>query len=383
MKDMLDHARRNGYAVGGFSLPGLDYLGAIVAAAEQQRAPVILRATAPTPDHGLVVAAAEAAARAAAVPVAIQHDACASLESAQRAINAGCNGVTAVSSHGSFPDHVEHTRRVVEMAHACGVPVEGRLDFAAAAQAADGVSEEEAAAYVERTQVDFLALSVGMRAGPKRDLDRLKRFRDSFGIPLVIDAGTSLSDDLSRQLIAHGVSKINGDGGFADLAAPLARKSPAAGGCAELLQGMRETLCAAAGRRMVAWGSAGRAAEVLAQCRSWDPVEHVIIYNVEGADAARVEAMMTQGREILGRIPGVRRVSTGTAVQEQAKYRFCWLVQFVHPRVIDSYRDHPDHVAFANQLFRPLAGDRISIDYLVTERAGYERPAIAAHRRRA
>jgi len=51
------------------------------------------------------------------------------------------------------------------------------------------------------------------------------------------------------------------------------------------------------------------------------------------------------------------------ACKEGAKYRFCWLVRFTHKSVIDSYRDHPDHVAFADNLFRLYVGDGISIDY--------------------
>ncbi|HEB98599.1 MAG TPA: fructose-bisphosphate aldolase, partial [Thiotrichales bacterium] len=46
--------------------------------------------------------------------------------------------------------------------------------------------------------------------------------------------------------------------------------------------------------------------------------------------------------------------------------RFCWLIRFVHPAVIDSYREHPEHLRFADELFRPVAGDRISIDYRLT-----------------
>jgi fructose-bisphosphate aldolase, class II len=38
-------------------------------------------------------------------------------------------------------------------------------------------------------------------------------------------------------------------------------------------------------------------------------------------------------------------------------------VRFAHPAVIDSYRDHPDHLAFADNLFRPLAADRMTIDF--------------------
>jgi fructose-bisphosphate aldolase class II len=90
----------------------------------------------------------------------------------------------------------------------------------------------------------------------------------------------------------------------------------------------------------------------------------VIIYNVDIDDDAQVKKMMSEGEKVLSKIPGVRRVITGNAVQNDAKYKFTWLIEFVHENVIDSYRNHPDHVAFADNLFRPVASDRISIDYL-------------------
>lgn len=61
--------------------------------------------------------------------------------------------------------------------------------------------------------------------------------------------------------------------------------------------------------------------------------------------------------------PGVLEVVTGQAVKPDADYQYTWLVRFCHPAVIDSYRDHPLHVAFADNHFRPVAGGRISIDY--------------------
>jgi len=72
---------------------------------------------------------------------------------------------------------------------------------------------------------------------------------------------------------------------------------------------------------------------------------------------------------VLSAIPGVREVVTGKAVQENAKYRYTWLVRFCHLAVIDSYRGHPNHVAFADKLFRPVAGERISIDFQTVETA--------------
>jgi fructose-bisphosphate aldolase class II len=258
----------------------------------------------------------------------------------------------------SFPGMVADVRRVAEMAHDCGVTVEGELGDADAEGAeVPGVSVEEARAFVQRTGVDCLSMPVCRSNGRTRgrarpDTDRLRRITEAVKVPLVVRAGNGLADEHYYRLIQHGVAKINCD--------------------RAVTEGPGEAVGAQAERCMRLWGSAGRAAEVLVQCRTWQPVQHVIVYNVEGADDALVAAMMARGREALGRIPGVRRVFTGWALQKSAKFRCCWLVEFVHEKVIDSYRDHPDHVAFANQLFRPIAGDRISIDF-----AEIARPAEA------
>ena len=66
---------------------------------------------------------------------------------------------------------------------------------------------------------------------------------------------------------------------------------------------------------------------------------------------------------VLDKIPGVRATWRGESVKSDAKYRWCWLIRFANESVIASYRDHPDHVAYANEQFRPIADNRISIDY--------------------
>ncbi len=189
-------------------------------------------------------------------------------------------------------------------------------------------------------------------------------------MPLVIHGGTGLSPDQFRKLIANGAAKINYYTALADAAGACIQKKAKAirnGEYTSLMQGVRNAVSLEAERCMRLWGSAGRATEVLSCCRPWMPVEHLIIYNVTGIDEARVETMMAEGRCVLGAIPGVREVVTGKAVKEDAKYRYTWLVRFCHPAVIKNYREHPDHVAFADKLFRPVAGERISIDYQMVE----------------
>jgi fructose-bisphosphate aldolase, class II len=385
MGDMLRHAYRHGYAIGGFDLVSLDFLEAIVAAGERCRSPLILSLAESHfeyYDFELAMAATERAARRASVPLAIHLDHGASLDSAVRAVNLGCNGVMVDASHKPFDENAAFTRAVVDMAQGCGVPVEGELGYVAGVEGEDAekhpgevvyTAPDEAREFVRRTGVDCLAVSVGtvhgrLRGEPQLDIARLAQINEALGIPLVIHGGTGLSDTQFRQLIENGVAKINYYTALADAAGGRIRANANANadggaGYTGLLKGVQAAIGEEVERCMRLWGSAGQADAVLEASRPWRPVEHVIIYNVSGADDSQVETMMARGREVLAAIPGVRRVFTGWAVTEGAKYRFCWLVQFAHENVIDTYRDHPDHVAFANELFRPIAGDRISIDY--------------------
>lgn len=387
MRDMLDHAYRNKYAVGGFDLVGLDFLEAILAAAERRRAPVILSLAESHfeyYDFELAMAATVAAARRASVPVAIHLDHGASLESAIRGINLGCTGVMVDASTSPLDENIVRTRAIVEMAHDCGVPVEGELGYVAGVEGEDAekhpgeviyTSPEEAGAYVEQTGVDFLAVSVGtvhgrMRGEPQLDFERLARIDERLGIPLVIHGGTGLSDAQFRALIERGVAKINYYTALADAAAARMRANAAAdprAGYTGLMAGVREAIAAEVERCILLWGSADQADAVLESARPWREVEHLIIYNFQDEAEARVPALMENGHRDLSPIPGVRRVFTGNAVTPDASYRHCWLVRFASTDVIPTYRDHPAHRRFANEEFRPYAGDRISIDYVAVE----------------
>lgn len=387
MRDMLEHAYEHRYAVGGFDLVSLDFLEAIIQGAERCQAPIILSLAESHfeyYDFELAMAATVAAARRTRVPVAIHLDHGASVESAIRGINLGCTGVMVDASTHPYDQNVARTRAVVDMAHRCGVPVEGELGYVAGVEGEDAekhpgeivyTSPDEASDYVKRTGVDFLAVSIGtvhgrMRGEPQLDFDRLEAINGRLGIPLVIHGGTGLSDKQFRKLIERGVCKINYYTALADAAGRAIRANVAAdarAGYTGLVRGVQRAIREEVERCIRLWGSASQADAVLSQARPWREVEHLIIYNVKDGDAEQVPAVMARGREILSRIPGVRRVFTGNAVTDHAKFQHCWLVRFASAEVVASYRDHPDHVAFANEKFRPMADDRISIDYVAVE----------------
>ncbi|MFC5466409.1 Dabb family protein [Lederbergia graminis] len=97
-------------------------------------------------------------------------------------------------------------------------------------------------------------------------------------------------------------------------------------------------------------------------------IKHLIVFNIR-EDATHEECieMLEKGKRVLSEIPGVLGVTYGTAVAENAKYKYTIAVDFRDRSVIETYRDHPIHVEFADEHFRPMAVDRITTDYEIHE----------------
>jgi fructose-bisphosphate aldolase class II len=383
MGDMLRHAYENHYAVAAFDVVSLDFINGIITAAEEKDAPVIISLAESHFeyfDFELLMSAVLKASRRTPIPVAIHLDHGESLESAISGINLGCTGVMVDASNQPLEDNIRDTRAVVEMAHACGIPVEGELGYVPGVEGEDAerhsgemtyTTVAEAKTYVDATGVDFLAVSVGtvhgrMKGHPRLDIERLKEINRTLQIPLVIHGGTGLSDNQFHQLIENGVAKINYYTALADAAGRTINnnaKTLSDVSYTSLVKGVAESIQKEAENCIELWGSAGKSKELLSSCRPWKPVAHVIVYNTEGLDYQGVEDMMTEGRSVLSKIPGVLDVFTGHAIQKDAAYQHSWVVCFTDRSVIDSYKYHPDHQRFADERFRPYAGGRISIDY--------------------
>ena len=383
MGDMLRHAYESRYAVAAFDVVSLDFITGIIAAAEAKQAPIIISLAESHFeyfDFELLMSAVVQASRRTSVPVAIHLDHGESMDSAITGINLGCTGVMVDASNQPLEDNIRDTKIIADMAHACGIPVEGELGYVPGVEGEDAerhpgeviyTTSTEAKTYVDATGVDFLAVSIGtvhgrMKGEPRLDIERLKEINQALRIPLVIHGGTGLSDDQFLQLIENGVTKINYYTALADAAGRSIHANAetlGAAGYTSMVKGVSEAIRQEAERCIDLWGSAGKSAELLASCRPWKPVAHVIMYNTEGLDADGLEDMMAEGRRVLSTIPGVTEVFTGHAVQQDADYKHCWVVRFTDRSVIDSYKYHPDHQRFADKRFRPYAGGRISIDY--------------------
>jgi fructose-bisphosphate aldolase, class II len=383
MKDMLSHAYRHQYAIAAFDVVSLDFIAGIIAAAEARQAPVIISLAESHFeyfDFELLMAAVEKAAARTNVPVAIHLDHGESFESAVRGINLGCTGVMVDASNLPLQENIRQTRAVVDMAHGCGIPVEGELGYVPGVEGEDAerhpgevvyTTVADAKTYVDATGIDFLAVSIGtvhgrMKGEPKLDFERLAEINQALQIPIVIHGGTGLSEAQFHKLIENGVTKINYYTALADAAGRCIDnnvKATGAAGYTALVKGVSDAIQQEAERCIELWGSTGKAEALLTSCRPTLPVDHVILYNTRDLDAVGVKAMMAEGKRILSEIPGVREVFTGDVVQENGDYRHCWVVRFTDRSVIDSYRVHPDHQHFADTHFRPYADGRISLDY--------------------
>ena len=383
MRDMIKHAYENRYAVGAFDLVSLDFLEAVIGAAERCRAPVILSVAEPHFAHydfELMMPAVEAAAQRATIPVAIQLDHGSGLSSAIQAIRLGCNGVMLDASDMSLPDNIKATQAVVQMAHDCGIPVVGEVGYVAGEEG-EGAHQHpghtlltmpsEARAYVERTGVDFLAVSIGtvqgrMKQRPKLDFQRLKQLHKIIEIPLVIHGGSGLNADQYRRLTAMGIAKINYFTALSDVAAQTMRqrmKADRHGGFTDLKRGVKEAIGKEVERCLRLWGTAGRAAEVLTQCRPMGGVEQMLIYDLAHVGEAQARAVMAGAREALAGIPGVREVCTGEAIHEGERHRYCLRVRLVGETAAETFLQHPDYQGFLRRVLRPLASEQLALGY--------------------
>ncbi|HLV48753.1 MAG TPA: class II fructose-bisphosphate aldolase, partial [Aliidiomarina sp.] len=214
MRQMLDHAAEHGYGIPAFNVNNLEQMRAIMEAADETDSPVIVQASAGARSYAgapflrhLILAAIEEFPH---IPVVMHQDHGTSPAVCQRSIQLGFSSVMmdgSLMADGKTPAdydyNVDVTRRVVEMAHACGVSVEGELGCLGSLETGqageeDGVGAEgtltaeqmltdpeEAADFVRATQVDALAIAVGTSHGaykftrpPTGDILSIDRIKD-------------------------------------------------------------------------------------------------------------------------------------------------------------------------------------------------------------
>ena len=224
-KELMLDAQKNHYAIGAFNAENMEMVQAIIAAAEELRAPVIVQTTpgtlkyaSPAMFHAMVAAAASEAS----VPVVMHLDHGSSYELAMQAFRAGYTSVMIDGSHESFEDNIALTKSVADAGRAMGVPVEAELGKVGGKEddgpAVEGESPytdpAEAKEFVERTGCTSLAIGVGTSHGvytsdPHIEQSVVKAIRDAVDVPLVLHGTSGVPDEQVAEAVKNGICKVN------------------------------------------------------------------------------------------------------------------------------------------------------------------------------
>ncbi len=221
---MLLDAQKGGYAVGAFNVENMEMVMAVIAAAEELRAPLMLQTTPSTIKYAgldMYLANVKAAAERASVPVCLHLDHGDSFDLAMRALRTGYTSIMIDGSHNVFEENIVVTKAVADACRPSGIPVEAELGKVGGKEddldggEGNGYTDPlEAKEFVERTGVTSLAVAIGTAHGvykgvPKLDLDRLAEIRKVVDIPLVLHGASGLSEEAVVESIKRGICKVN------------------------------------------------------------------------------------------------------------------------------------------------------------------------------
>jgi fructose-bisphosphate aldolase, class II len=226
MEKLLSVPYREKFAVGAFNIANSEFVRAVIRTAERENSPAILQIHPNEIDlmGDEFAAYCVQAAHRASVPIVIHLDHGRNIDDAVRAIRNGFTSVMIDGSHLPYEENVALTKAVVEIAHAQFISVEGELGtIGNTGTSSEGGTEEilftdpeQAKDFVERTNVDTLAIAIGTSHGfypksmkPKLQIDRLSQINERMNIPLVLHGGSDNSDEDIRESTKYGVGKIN------------------------------------------------------------------------------------------------------------------------------------------------------------------------------
>lgn len=220
---VLTKAQHGRYAVGAFNINNLETLQAIVDAAEDERAPVIIQTSEGALDYaGMdeLAALVHLAAKRTKLPVVFHLDHGKNYDLVVKAIKSGF--YTSVMFDGSslpYKENIKKTKTIVAMAHKKGISVEAELGLIAGKEDFVSVSErdaamtqpEQAADFVKQTGCDALAVAIGTRHGAFKmkkesslDFQRLKLIAEAVSVPLVLHGASGVPDAIKKLCTEYG-----------------------------------------------------------------------------------------------------------------------------------------------------------------------------------
>ena len=220
--EIVNAARATGRGVGAFNVIQIEHAEALVAGAEKADAPVVLQISENAVRyHGALEPLAQATlsvARLSSTQVAVHLDHATDVTLVRQAVQLGFGSVMYDASVMSYVDNVAATTEVVRHCRERGVYVEAELGEVGGKDGAHApgarTDPAEAAAYVEATGVDALAVAVGtshamLTRDATVDFGLIERLRKTVPVPLVLHGSSGVPDDDLRRAVVAGMTKVN------------------------------------------------------------------------------------------------------------------------------------------------------------------------------
>ena len=222
--EILKYADQQKKCVIGFDAFNLESIKWIIETAEEEQVPVIMmiypgdRVMMPLSTFAAVT---HDLASKVSVPVGLMLDHGPDFATCMEAVKDGFTSMMIDTSHLDFEENVRQTAEVVKTCHALGIDVEGELGHVGIASresdyknADNFTTVDNALEFIDRTGVDFLAISIGTAHGsyvsaPQLDLNRLEQINAATDIPLVLHGGTGVPEDQLKAAFARGINKLN------------------------------------------------------------------------------------------------------------------------------------------------------------------------------
>ena len=219
---MLRKAQEQGFAVGAFNVENMEMAQAIISAAEELRAPVILQTTPSTVRYagtGMYAAMVAALAQEATVPVAMHLDHGDSFALCAQALRSGYTSVMIDGSKLPLEENIALTYKVSEMCAAVDDPVEGEIGRVGGKEddlESDGgyTIPEEAVRFEKESGLFSMAVGVGTAHGfykekPQLNKELITTLRGMLQAPMVLHGASGLSDEDVKDCIRRGICKVN------------------------------------------------------------------------------------------------------------------------------------------------------------------------------
>ncbi len=226
-KPMILKAWKEGYSIGAFSAHNAESIKAILLAAEEENAPIMIQVgqkAIQTMGLDQMKAMIDTFMVDITVPVCIHLDHSRTFEQTMQAVRSNFDSVMFDGSGLDFEENVRITRTVCDVAHALNIGCEGEIGKIGGTEDDITVDEadamittvEEALDFSTRTTVDYLAVSIGTAHGvykttPQLNFERLVEIKNAVKKPIVLHGGSGVPDDQIVEAIACGVAKINVD----------------------------------------------------------------------------------------------------------------------------------------------------------------------------